>query len=195
MRMVERRYGQARRVWVFDRGIVSDANLAAIRRRGGQYLVGTRRSKLRAVEQALFAGPWTRVRDEVEAQLIPIPGGTETYVLCRSTARREKELAIRRRFSTHLEDRLRGLAHRVATGGRSICAKIERALVRLQLSTPVSPICTRWPSVTRTARCGSTGASSKTGAPGAMRAKGRTCCGPISWARPSKGSCGPSTSS
>ena len=134
MRMVERKYGQARRVWVFDRGIVSDANLAAIRRRGGQYLVGTRRSKLRAVEQALLEGTWTRVRDEVDAQLVPIPGGTETYVLCRSTARREKELAIRRRFSTRLEDRLRGLAHRVATGRLKDRAKIERVLGRLQAS-------------------------------------------------------------
>jgi transposase len=132
MRMVERKYGQARRVWVFDRGIVSDANLAAIRRRGGQYLVGTRRSKLRAVEQALLEGTWTRVRDEVEAQLIPIPGGTETYVLCRSTARREKELAIRRRFSTRLEDRLRGLEHRVAVGRLKDRGKIERVLGRLQ---------------------------------------------------------------
>jgi transposase len=134
MRMVERKYGQARRVWVFDRGIVSDANLAAIRRRGGQYLVGTRRSKLRTVEQALLEGTWTRVRDEVDAQLVPIPGGTETYVLCRSTARREKELAIRRRFSTRLEDRLRGLAHRVATGRLKDRAKIERVLGRLQAS-------------------------------------------------------------
>jgi len=134
MRMVERKYGQARRVWVFDRGIVSDANLAAIRRRGGQYLVGTRRSKLRAVEQALLEGTWTRVRDEVEAQLIPIPGGTETYVLCRSTARREKELAIRRRFSTRLEDRLRGLETRVATGRLKDRGKIERVLGRLQAS-------------------------------------------------------------
>jgi len=134
MRMVERKYGQARRVWVFDRGIVSDANLAAIRRRGGQYLVGTRRSKLRAVEQALLEGTWTQVRDEVEAQLVPIPGGTETYVLCRSTARREKELAIRRRFSTRLEDRLRGLEHRVATGRLKDRAKIERVLGRLQAS-------------------------------------------------------------
>jgi len=132
MRMVERKYGQARRVWVFDRGIVSDANLAAIRRRGGQYLVGTRRATLRHVEQALLAGPWTQVRDEVEAQLVPIPGGTETYVLCRSTARREKELAIRRRFSTRLEDRLRGLAHRVAAGRLKDRAKIERVLGRLQ---------------------------------------------------------------
>jgi transposase len=132
MRMVERKYGQARRVWVFDRGIVSDANLAAIRRRGGQYLVGTRRTALRHVERALLEGTWTQVRDEVEAQLVPIPGGTETYVLCRSTARREKELAIRRRFSTRLEDRLRGLEHRVATGRLKDRAKIERVLGRLQ---------------------------------------------------------------
>jgi len=134
MRMVERKYGQARRVWVFDRGIVSDANLAAIRRRGGQYLVGTRRSTLRHVEQALLEGPWTQVREEVEAQLVPIPGGTETYVLCRSTARREKELAIRRRFSTRLEDRLRRLAQRVAAGRLKDRAKIERVLGRLQAS-------------------------------------------------------------
>jgi hypothetical protein len=97
-------------------GIVSDANLAAIRRRDGQYLVGTRRTALRHVERALLEGSWTQVRDEVDAQLVPIPGGTETYVLCRSTARREKELAIRRRFSTRLEDRLRGLEKRIATG-------------------------------------------------------------------------------
>ena len=134
MRLVERKYGQARRVWVFDRGIVSDANLAAIRRRGGQYLVGTRRTTLRHVERALLEGTWTQVRDEVEVQLVPIPGGTETYVLCRSTARREKELAIRRRFSTRLEDRLRGLEQRVATGRLKDRAKIERVLGRLQAS-------------------------------------------------------------
>lgn len=132
MRMVERKYGHARRVWVFDRGIVSDANLAAVRRRGGQYLVGTRRTQLRAVEQALLDGTWTRVRNEVEAQVIPIPGGTETYVLCRSTARREKERAIRRRFSTRLEDALQRLETRVATGRVKDRAVIERALGRLQ---------------------------------------------------------------
>lgn len=132
VRMVERKYGHARRVWVFDRGIVSDANLAAVRRRGGQYLVGTRRTQLRPVEQALLDGSWTRVRDEVEAQVIPIPGGTETYVLCRSTARREKERAIRRRFSTRLEDALQRLETRVATGRVKDRAVIERALGRLQ---------------------------------------------------------------
>src|SRR2546428_10923610 len=103
-----------------------------MRRGGGQYLVGTRRTALRHVERAVLEGSWTQVRDEVEGQLVPMPGGTETYVLCRSTGRREKELAIRRRFSTRLEDRLRGLEHRVATGRLKDRAKIERVLGRLQ---------------------------------------------------------------
>jgi transposase len=137
MRMVERKYGQARRVWVFDRGIVSEANLAALRRRGGQYLVGTPRAKLRTVERALLEGPWTQVRDEVEAQLVPMPAGHETYVLCRSTARRQKELAIRRRFSTRLEAALRRLERRVAAGHLKDRAKIERALGRLQARYPM----------------------------------------------------------
>jgi transposase len=137
MRMVERKYGQARRVWVFDRGIVSEANLAALRRRGGQYLVGTPRTKLRTVERALLEGTWTQVRDEVEAQLVPMPGGHETYVLCRSTARRQKELAIRRRFSTRLEAALRRLERRVATGHLKDRGKIERALGRLQARYPL----------------------------------------------------------
>jgi rRNA processing protein Gar1 len=55
-------------------------------------------------------------------------------VLCRSTARREKELAIRRRFSTRLEDRPRGLEHRVAVGRLKDRGKIERVLGRLQAS-------------------------------------------------------------
>src|SRR2546428_12999705 len=103
-----------------------------MRRGGGQYLVGTRRTALRHVERALLDGSWTQVRDEVEAQLVPIPGGTETYVLCRSTARREKELAIRRRFSTRPEDPLRGLGPPVAAGRAKDRAKIERVLGRLQ---------------------------------------------------------------
>src|SRR5437764_307180 len=47
LRMVERKYGKARRIWVFDRGIVSEENLAAIRKRDGQYLTGTPRSQMK----------------------------------------------------------------------------------------------------------------------------------------------------
>jgi len=132
MRMVERKYGRARRIWVFDRGIVSEANLAALRKRGGQYLVGTPRSKLKGMERQLLEGPWTQVREQVEAQLVSLPSGSETYVLCRSTARREKERAIRRRFSARLERALQNLAQRVEKGQWKDPSKIERRLGKIQ---------------------------------------------------------------
>jgi len=136
MRMVERKYGRARRVWVFDRGVVSEENLAALRRRNGQYLVGTPRSKLKQFEAELLTGGWERVREDVEVKRVPVPGGEETYVLCRTTARREKEKAIRSRFSTQIEKALGGLAQRVATGKLKDRGKIERRLGRIEARYP-----------------------------------------------------------
>ena len=114
MRMVERKYGKARRVWVFDRGIVSEENLEALRRRGGQYLVGTPRAKLKQFEQELLAGGWEQVRHDVEVKRVPTPQGEEIYILCRSQARRAKEQAMRSRFSTRME---KALAAAGETGG------------------------------------------------------------------------------
>jgi transposase len=104
LRMVERKYGKARRIWVFDRGIVSEENLAAIRKRGGQYLVGTPRSQMKQFEaQLLEKQNWTQVRPEVEVKKLAIPQGEETYILCRTAGRKEKEQAIRGRFSSCME--------------------------------------------------------------------------------------------
>jgi len=98
LRMVERKYGKARRVWVFDRGIVSEENLQTLRRHGGQYLVGTTRKKLKEFERELLEGDWERIRPEVEVKLVGIESGEETYILCRATTRKKKEKAIRSRF-------------------------------------------------------------------------------------------------
>ena len=73
LRMVERKYGKARRIWVFDRGIVSEENLAAIRKRDGQYLTGTPRSQMKQFEAELLKDDWTRVRPEVEVKKVAIP--------------------------------------------------------------------------------------------------------------------------
>jgi hypothetical protein len=91
--MVEGKYGKARRIWIFDRGIVSEENLAAIRKRGGQYLVGTPRRQMKRFEAELLKEDWTRVRPEVEVKKVAIPEGQETYSLCRTAGRREKEKA------------------------------------------------------------------------------------------------------
>jgi hypothetical protein len=52
--------GKARRIWVMDRGIVSEENLAAIRQRGGQYLVGTPRRQMKRFEAELPKDDWTQ---------------------------------------------------------------------------------------------------------------------------------------
>ncbi len=136
LRMVERKYGKARRVWVFDRGIVSEENLAALRKRGGQYLVGTPRSKLKQFEKPLLEGGGEQVRPEVEVKLGPTPQGEETYLLCRSTARQAKEQAIHSRFSARLEKALAALQKRVAEGQLKDRHKVERKLGSLQARHP-----------------------------------------------------------
>jgi transposase len=136
MRMVERKYGRARRVWVFDRGVVSEENLAALRQRHGQYLVGTPRSKLKQFEAELLADGWERVHGDVEVKRVAMPGGEEIYVLCRTTARREKEKAIRSRFSAQIEKVLNQLAQRVAAGKLKDRGKIERRLGRIEARYP-----------------------------------------------------------
>ena len=93
---VERKHGRARRVWVFDRGIVSEENLQRLRRRGASYLVGTPRAQLKSYERRLLEGNWQSVSGEVEVQLIA-EDNKETYVLARSRARAQKESAMRSR--------------------------------------------------------------------------------------------------
>jgi transposase len=137
LRMVERKYGKARRIWVFDRGIVSEENLQAIRRRGGHYLVGTPRSQMKQFETELLNQQnWTQVQPEVEVKKMAIPQGEETYILCRTTGRQEKEKAIRGRFSASMEKALQGLEKTIATGRLKDRNKMERRLGKIQARHP-----------------------------------------------------------
>src|SRR6266700_96131 len=136
LRMVERKYGKARRIWVFDRGIVSEDNLAAIRKRGGHYLVGTPRSQMKRFESELLKDDWIRVRPEVEVKKVAIPQGEETYILCRTSGRKEKEKAIRNRFSNSMETALKGLEKTIVTGRLKDRNKMERRLGKIQARHP-----------------------------------------------------------
>jgi transposase len=136
LRLVERKYGKARRIWVFDRGIVSEENLHAIRKRGGQYLVGTPRRQMKQFEAELLKDDWTQVRPDVEVKKVAIPQGEETFILCRTSARREKEEAIRNRFSARMEDALKRLAKTIETGRLKDRHKMERRLGRIQARHP-----------------------------------------------------------
>jgi len=95
--MMEEKYGQAQRIWVMDRGMVSEDNLDFLRDRQARYIVGTPKSQLKRFEEHLIEQEsWAQVQDGVEVKLVPHPdgGSDEQYVLCRSSARREKEAAM-----------------------------------------------------------------------------------------------------
>jgi transposase len=107
--MMETKYGTAERIWVMDRGMVSEANIAFLRERKARYLVGTPKSWLRHHEAALLdQSDWQEVQDGLEVRLVAHPDGEvgEKYVLCRSSARAEKERAMLQRQSDGLTDAL-----------------------------------------------------------------------------------------
>jgi transposase len=136
LRMVERKYGKARRIWVFDRGVVSEENLAAIRKRSGLYLVGTPRSQMKQFETELVKDNWTQVRPEVEVKQVAIPQGEETYILCRTAGRKQKEQAMRQHFSSSMERALQGLEKAIALGRLKDRHKMERRLGKIQAKHP-----------------------------------------------------------
>jgi transposase len=137
LRTVQRKYGKARRIWVMDRGIVSEANLAAIRKRDGQYLVGTPRSQMKEFEPHLKEETnWEKVRDEVQVKLISIPGGAETFILCKTEGRQQKEQAIRNRFATRMEKALNSLQKQVKAGRLKNRDKIHVRIGRILASHP-----------------------------------------------------------
>ena len=87
---MEAKYGQANRVWVMDRGMVSEANLKFLRARGGSYIVGTPKAMLRRFEQYLTDEDWHEVQAGVTVKLVPSPEGDETFILARSEDRQKK---------------------------------------------------------------------------------------------------------
>jgi len=75
LNFVEHKYGVARRIWVFDRGVVSEKNLKILRTRKTPYVVGTPRSALKDYEKELRSSDWQKIREEVEVHQVP-PGET-----------------------------------------------------------------------------------------------------------------------
>src|SRR6266478_10205486 len=114
----------------------SDGLLVAIRKRGGQYLVGTPRRQMKRFEAELVKEDWTRVRPEVEVKKVAIPQGEETYILCRTAGRREKEKAIRERFCSRMEEALKRLEKTMATGRLKNRNLMERRLGKIQARHP-----------------------------------------------------------
>jgi transposase len=107
---IEAQYGAAGRIWVMDRGMVSQKNLEYLRAGGRRYIVGTARSHLKRFEQELLKADWRQIREGLEVKLCPSPDGQESFILCRSTDRAAKEKAIHDKFENRIEKGLTKLA-------------------------------------------------------------------------------------
>lgn len=107
---IERQYGKARRTWLMDRGIPTEKVLEQMRTSDPpvQYLVGTPKGRLTALEQGLLLKPWKQVRPEVRVKLLP--QATELYVFAESRDRIGKERSMRRRQLKWLWARLKKLS-------------------------------------------------------------------------------------
>jgi hypothetical protein len=135
---MEARYGLAQRIWVMDRGMTSEENLAWLRASGRRYLLGTPKSELRKwARAAADARDWTTVREGVEAKACLGPDGTDTFLLVRSIERREKERAMHARFGQRIEAGLTRLTRRLSRARRLLeRGPIERQIGRLLAQNP-----------------------------------------------------------
>lgn len=110
---IETMYGQARRVWVMDRGVPTHETLQRMRDDGVAYLVGTPKRLLSQMEKDLIDKAWQRVHDGVQVKLLE--QDRELYILARSADRQKKEQAIRRRKLKTLVHGLNRLKRRPIT--------------------------------------------------------------------------------
>jgi len=127
---MESRYGRQQRIWVLDRGMVSEATMDWLKERGSRYIVGTPRSRLKEFADALCHGSWATLREGLEVQHCAAAHGVETFLLCRSADRAAKEQAMRQRFVERIEAGLAKI-HTACQKQRCDVGKIERRVGRL----------------------------------------------------------------
>jgi transposase len=111
---MEARFGKANRVWVMDRGMVSQENLAWLNGTHRRYVIGTPKAELkRWARQIEERSDWRHIRDDVEVKVCHGPEGGETFLLCRSASRVDKERAMHERFKARIDTALDSLQRRI----------------------------------------------------------------------------------
>jgi Transposase DDE domain/Domain of unknown function (DUF4277) len=129
---IEARFGKSQRVWVMDRGMISEDTLRFLGRSGRRYLLATRRGELAAFAEHLRAGGWQRLPDNPDVEVKPLKRRRVHYLLARSRPRRQKERAIRRRQRRGLARALEKLKKRIEDGRLKSRDKILEGVGRLK---------------------------------------------------------------
>ena len=128
---MEARHGTVGKVWIMDRGMASRENVAWLRATGRRYILGAPKSELRKWAPALAEKThWRQIRDGIELTLCAAPDGdAETFIVCRSQDRIEKEKAMHARFSARIEQGLEKLKGRIARSQK----RLNRDVINRQI--------------------------------------------------------------
>jgi transposase len=127
---MEQRFGKVNRIWVMDRGMVSAENIAWLNTTKRRYVIGTARAELkRWAEPLADKTDWRQIREDVAVKICRGPEGKETFLLCRSASRMEKEKGMHERFSKRIEEGLESLARRI----KKSQSALERGVLERQI--------------------------------------------------------------
>jgi hypothetical protein len=129
---IEARFGKSQRVWVMDRGMISEQSLKFLGRSGRRYLLATKRGELAAFAKHLRAGGWQRLTANPDVEVKLLKRRRVHYLLARSRPRRQKERAIRRRQRRGLARALEKLQERIQGGRLKSRDKILEGVGRLK---------------------------------------------------------------
>ena len=126
---IETQYGKAERIWVMDRGMVSEQTLTFLQSGERRYIVGTPRGEMRRFQTEVSnVDGWQTIQVGLSAKLIIAADGQESFLLCRSEDRRAKERAMRDRFATRIEDGLTKLTASCLGKKKRTPAVLERRI-------------------------------------------------------------------
>lgn len=136
---MEQDYGKSDRVWIMDRGMISQGNMELLNSEGRRYIIGTPKSQLRKYEQELLKDDWEKVYEGLEVKICEEKQDEkrsegscgEVYILCRSKQRKEKDKAIVERFIERIKEGLEKYQKQCKEGKIKNLQLLERRLGRL----------------------------------------------------------------
>ena len=133
---IETQFGTSQRIWVMDRGMISDESLKFLGESNRRYLLATKRGELADFQADLGNTGWSPLPKNSQVQVKLFERESVYYLLARSRPRRRKERAIRRRQRRGLATDLKKLGALVDAGKLKKRDKIVERVGRLKERYP-----------------------------------------------------------
>ncbi len=119
---------------IMDRGIASSANEELLKSRGLNYIVATRSGEEKPFIDDFINADFKELKDDRNnrVEIFLKQKNDLTYVLCKSSARKTKEQAMRNQAEQRLDQNLASLKKLIDTGKRKDPSAVQQAIGRIK---------------------------------------------------------------